>query len=233
MLSSTSEELPMLRLLFLSFLLLPLSARAASYEYDLKKCREMMQETPPDVQIVYNFGELKYDFSKTDKEIRKVAESQKIKVPLFGKMRGLTSLSPSIEIATEMGARMLPDGRYCVYPSIINIKTWYTPVVYIDKDIPKDSCKYKLTLRHEQTHLDIAHYVFLVFVQALKVQIPQIIQRVGPFVDSETEGVAEKKNQEYAGQIKGVFDVFVNALAQKNGEIDTKENYIREDNFCR
>lgn len=204
------------------------AVQAASYKQDVKKCTDIMNENPAEVEVIYNFGEVKYDFSKAEKEIP---------VPEYGKddggrIQGLTEFEPHFGVETITTASPLSEGRQCFYPKKVTAKIWYNPIVYIAKGLQKGSCRYNLTLRHEQTHLDIGHQIMLMFAQALKVQIPLILERVGPQVSRSGSEVMKQTGDTYNKQIVELNDVFVNALLQKNQEIDKKENYDREDQLC-
>ena len=220
----------MLKLLFSSFLLLisVSTVQAASYKKDVERCAAIMKENPAEVEVIYNFGELKYDFSKIGDDIP---------VPDYatddgGTVNGLTELDPHFGVETVTTASPLSDGRQCFYPRKVTAKIWYKPTVYIAEGLKKSSCRFKVTMRHEQTHLDIGHQVLLMFAQALKVQIPIILDRVGPQVSRQKKETMKQTGDAYNKKIIELNSVFINALKQKNMELDTHENYSNEDKLC-
>lgn len=230
MLFSRQKENKMFRLVLASFLLLlsAVDTYAASYKKDVERCAEIMDKNPAEVEIIYNFGEVKYDFSKTSKEIPLPDDATED----GGKLNGLTELSPHFGVETKPAAVPLSNNRYCIYPAKITAKIWYNPIMYIAKDLEKESCRHKITVRHEQTHLDIGHQILLMFAQALKVQIPLILERVGPQVSRQKTETMTQMGEMYNKKILELNGVFINALKQKNMELDTTENYRQEDMLC-
>ena len=211
-------------------LLLPVSTvYAASYARDVEKCAKIMEENPAEVTVTYNFGEIKYDFSKSSKEIPLPQKG----VEVNGVINGLTEFSPSVGLESILDVKALSEDRYCLYPKKVKVTIWYEPKVYIAKDLKKGSCRYELTMRHEQTHLQIAHQIILMSAQALKVQSPLILKRVGPQVSRQPMEAKMDLETIYQQRVNELGKVFASALEQKNKELDTEENYAKEDTLCK
>ena len=213
-------------------------AQAASYEYSYKQCKDIMKQNPPEINIVYNYGDLVYDNSKNAEEL----------VELFKEVEpnheanniyGLTALSPHISMKTTVQYDNLNSGRYCFYPRTIDIKVWYEPKVYILNSLKIGSCRFNVTVRHEQTHLDFGHHALPIFAGIIKKELPQVINDVGPRVESDNNSdenlamVAQYLNQDYHKQIEVLFDEFKEGLDEQNALIDSVENYQEENLLCQ
>ena len=217
-----------------AFLIMSCKAFALSNNLAMKQCRQQMNNNPPVIDITYNYGELRYDTTKTSAELEKIHDKNK---PIFGHMHGLTQTSPKLLIETKINGQQLED-KACFYPARVKISLSYTPVLYIMKDLKPGSCKFNLTLRHEQTHLDISHLALKEFAAQLKEQIPLIIKDIGPIVknlsdeDDSTQKAAREMNQSYNKQMEVLFELFKKTLEEENGKIDTAENYRFESSLC-
>ncbi|MBQ9271502.1 MAG: hypothetical protein IJ218_04480 [Alphaproteobacteria bacterium] len=220
----------------LLILFMAVDASAASFEYAARQCKEKMQKNPPNVEIVYSYGSLKLDNTKTTEEIEKIFKQTHQTVEAH-KINGLTTLSPYAQLESSIQAEIV-NNRVCYYPKDIRIHVGYKPVVYIASDVSKRGCRFILTVRHEQTHLDIGHLSLQLFAQRLKQEFGQILADVGPVIKARAEEVpinqmSEQMNQTYHNRLKILFDDFVQKLLTENARIDTEENYRKESDLCK
>ena len=155
-------------------------------------------------------------------------------------IHGLTALSPHLSMATGVKMEKLNSGRYCFYPQSIQVKLWYEPTVYIINSLEPGSCRFKITARHEQTHLDFGHKALSLFAHAIRGEIEKIISDVGPRVEADNitgeqalNAVAQNLNQDYQRQMEVLFSAFKKTLEEQNAIIDTPENYLAESLLCR
>ena len=188
--------------------------------------------------ISYNYGNLEYDNSKDEDGLLKIFEEVE---PGKGShnIHGLTALSPHISMKTMVKYDNLDSGRYCFYPQTIEVKLWYEPKVYILNSLQPGTCRFNITVRHEQTHLDLGHSALYFFAQRVKQKLPQIIKDVGPRVESDNNSgenlnmVAQYLNQDYQKQLEELFLQFKENLDSKNAIIDSVENYQYETLLCQ
>ena len=210
------------------------NAFAWSNSLATKQCRQQMNNNPPIIDITYNYGELRYDTTKTSAELEKIHDKSK---PIYGQMHGLTQTSPKLLIETKINGQQIND-KACFYPERVKISISYSPILYIMKDLKPGSCKFNLTLRHEQTHLDISHLALKEFAKKLKKQVPLIVKDIGPLVknlsneNDDTKQAAKEINQAYNKQIEVLFELFKKTLEEENGKIDNAENYSFESSLC-
>jgi len=166
-------------------LLWPLPSLAEpSFSYSVKECKEWVAQNPTKIEVVYNYGELQYNYDKSPVEIKKIylEDNPGGKIE---RIRGLTQLSPRAEVGINPEAVKLESGRYCSYPKEIIVKLSYTPMVYVSNKLEKDSCDFNLTVRHEQTHLDFGHQALKEFAQKINSELPKYIETTGPFVSKD------------------------------------------------
>lgn len=208
---------------------------AASFEYAVRQCKDLMRANPPKVEIAYNYGALKLDNTKTSAEIEDIFKATHPNQKVH-KINGLTTLSPYAQLESSIKAEVV-NNRLCYYPRNIRINIGYKPVVYIASDMYKNGCRFILTVRHEQTHLDIGHLSLELFAKRLKEEFPEILETVGPEVRTRSEEVpvnemSVQMNKTYHNQLKVLFDDFVQKLLSENTRIDSDENYRLERELC-
>ncbi|MBR1840752.1 MAG: hypothetical protein IJ778_01305 [Alphaproteobacteria bacterium] len=223
-------------LLYLIFFiaLFPASTSAMSFRYAEQKCRQIYLENPPEIAVKYNYGDLKYDFSKTRDELAKI--NKEVLGVEKNNLRGLTSLEPNIKIeGLQLRGEGIDDAKFCVYPVKIEVSVAMNPIIYLDKSLKKGTCEYKVTLRHEYTHIDIGHTALNLLVKALNRQLPEFAATTAVRVMSPDEiaDKAEKLNQDFQQKVLMLWQIFINTLNQQHELLDTPENYKRETSLCR
>lgn len=210
-------------------------AHAESYEQVQQQCMEIAAQNPPQVEIIYNYGKLRINTDFDQEQLQKFHyDMTKEKAE---NLNGLTSLQPSILLdgLNKMDYRVLPNGYYCLFPTALNVKVYYEPVIYILKTISKGTCRYNLTLRHEYTHADIGYTAMNLLVQALKNQLPLIAMQTGVRAMPEDKATAElaEMNDAYQAQAMQIWNLFQQALKQQHQKLDVHETYARETAMCK
>jgi hypothetical protein len=212
-----------------------LTATSAVANASAEQCAEMYKKNPPKVNITYNYGALKYDTSKTSKELDKMYEILSQGKPTHN-IHGLTYLEPNVTTSVKMDSRLMEDMNYCFYPSSIEIKTWYNPTIYIANSLKAGTCRFNTTVRHEQTHLDLGHDALYLFAKSLRWAEPEILASVKPVVGdiSSIDGnkIVKDFTDAYHAQVKINFEKFKKDLEKYNSIIDTDDNYKDETNLC-
>lgn len=212
------------------------AATAATFGYSVQRCKDFMNTHPPQIDVVYSFGSLQLDNSRDAAGIKEVYE-QLYADKKERRFNGLTVMSPHTTVENTIGVELVNE-RLCYYPQRVTINVGYSPVVYISKDLTKNRCRFMLTVRHEQTHLDIGHLSLQNFARRLKEKFPEVVENIGPVVKSKNDknlaadSVAKEINEAYRVQLKVLFDDFVQKLMDENARIDTDENYDAEKRLC-
>lgn len=222
----------LLLLLFFAALV-PMKTSAMSYRYAEQKCRQISLENPPEIVIKYNYGELKYDFSKTRNELADI--NKDILGVEKNNLRGLTSLEPNIKIeGLQLRGEGIDEAKICIYPAKIEVFVGFNPIIYLENSLEKDSCEYKVTLRHEYTHVDIGHTAFNMLLKALQNKLPEFASMEAGHVvaPDKVEYEAEKLNKDFQTKVLMLWQIFINTLNQQHELLDTSENYKRETSLC-
>ncbi len=212
------------------------TASAATFGYSLQRCKNIMRSRPPQIDVVYSYGSLRLDNSKDAEGIKEIFQ-QLHPEQATHKVNGLTVMSPHAAVENSISMEFI-DEYLCYYPERVTINTGYHPTVYISKELTSNPCRFMLTVRHEQTHLDIGHLSLQNFAKRLKEEFPKIVESVGPRLKSQgdsvvnADDVAKEINAEYLAQLKVLFDDFVQKLLEENARIDTDENYETEKRLC-
>ena len=215
--------------------IMPSVCNAGAAALALRKCREEAHMAPPEVEVIYNYGNLVFDYNISSEQL-----SEKVQAMYSNKIThritGLTELSPYIVV--ESSIVQSGTTRYlCYYPEKVKVKVGYEPVVYIRQDLQKGTCRYNLTIRHEQTHLDIGDLAMTNFLQEIKRSLPRIIKEVGVIVKPYSDKVSALDNSNelnnlYRKQLSHMFDRFVKNMVAQQMRIDTMESYNAAGSLC-
>lgn len=216
-------------------MMLPAEVYAASLGYARKMCLKQMTENPPQVEIKYNYGDLKIDHEQSAEQLAEMM-SELYPLKVNHKMNGLTSLSPYAVVESDI-VRVGVGGYLCYYPQKVSVIMGYDPTVYIRNDLSENTCRYDVTMRHEQTHLDIGSLSLERFVQTLKTSIPDIIKSAGVIVRPMTDKTAADEtsaalNNLYRQKVGVLFNTFVQDMIKQQIRIDSMESYEYEGSLC-
>ena len=206
---------------------------ATELEY---KCSEIYEDNAPEVVITYNYGQLKYDNSKTTEELGEMYKSINAGQSAEN-INGLTSLEPQFTTRVSVDAAMLDEETFCLYPQRIEIKIWYNPTIYIINTLKPGTCRFNTTVRHEQTHLDLGHHALFLFAKSLREAESEILSSVSPVMEkaatADGDKIVKNMTDAYHEKVMVYFEKFKGNLKKYNDAIDTHENYIDETNLCK
>jgi len=213
-------------------------AFALSRSFLQKKCRDIMKRNPPKISIIYNYGQVSYDKSKTAEEIAEIKGNIGIgkgaKLDRKYEIQGLTLFNYYEQIQFSGRYEPLGDNFLCYYPAEVEIRIGYDkPVVYLKSSLKEDTCLYRLVMRHEQTHLDLAHKTLGLYAIILQKKIKGIVEETGAKVSRDIpEKVVEKFVKDYKLRLSALSELFRNVRQQQQEIIDTEENYQKESKIC-
>lgn len=221
--------------IFLQILLVVAIVKPLRADVLTDKCNEMYKANPPEVKIIYNYGKLKYDTTKSEEELADLYKKVSSETA-SDKIQGLTYLAPHITTVVVADTKMLDSKKFCFYPKEIEIKMWYEPTIYIAKSLQVGSCRFNTVVRHEQTHLDLGHHALYLLAKSIKKEVPTILSKVTPQVEDIVTLDGGKSVREmtdkYQEQVKVYFDSFKKNLEKYNKVIDAHENYVEETKLC-
>lgn len=226
-----------IKLLFATFLLFcgNFSDGFAADTYLEKKCRKIMAENPVDFNIYYDYGNLIYDRSKSAEEIKKLYIENKKQEPQSDKILGLTIFNSFYQIMLYTNAQKLRGRTYCYYPAKIDIKIGYKDTtMYLAKELKENTCTYKRTLRHEQTHLKFGEMNLALHVMTTKDSMKNIVNEIGPLVSTKSENeIRDELLNKYENKLGYTYSAVESINKRQNAKIDTLENYRKETAMCK
>jgi hypothetical protein len=194
----------------------------------------------PKIRLMSSYGKLRYNYEKDSaflrKETEKMYKEQGLELPEEFEPMGLTRIRDGFEVKMEVGTVGVSHGYQCIYPESIDVFVgYYFPVVYIAKELAKESCMYDLTLRHEQVHLRI-------FVEALDYFLPKFKKIVNGARDKlgvkivernmDAKLAAEEYNDMYIKYFENIVNKWRKAVSAEQMKLDSVENYILEAKIC-
>lgn len=222
------------KIFFVSAVALLVSS-AARADTAQEKCETLYRNNPPMINITYNYGKLRYDNSKTSEELDDMYNEINPGASA-NNIHGLTHLSPQEVTVVTSTSQVIDSDNICFYPSKIEISIWYDPIVYLAKSLKIGSCRFNVTVRHEQTHLDLAHHALYLFAKSLKNAIPDILEQVKPIVkdkkNADSSQIVQNMTEAYQSKVKVFFEEFKQRQQKYNAVIDTAQNYIEESKLC-
>ena len=218
--------------IFLNILPYTYEVKAASYKSLQKKCKKIMIENHPKINVFYNFGNLQINENKNSNEIKKISEKYSPKIDLT--INGYTLLNHYNKINLSAKRVLLDDTNYCIYPESINYFIGYeNNIMYLSSEMKKDSCQYQQVKRHEEAHVDYAHTILLFSAKAIKNKIQQITLNLKPIVSTNyKENHAQTFIDIYDNLLQPTLTLFQGALSEQQKKLDTLENYKFETSIC-
>ncbi len=209
---------------------------------DLKRykdeCLGVMDK--PEVVVKYSLGRLKYDFEKNREFINKERKKSEIYVGnKYGEdvdVDGLTSVRRGFEVKLDTKQIVVSKGYKCIVPEKIEVFLGYfNPKIYIANDLPKDSCRYNLALRHENTHMQIYVEALLYYMPELKVLTHKAVEDVGVRIVEPKANIqhdAEGLYADYIAYLNVGVSKWQKSMMKQQKKLDSIKNYIIESRIC-
>lgn len=209
---------------------------------DLKRYRDECLSiiNKPEIKVEYTLGRLKYDFEKDRAYINKERKRSDIYVKSEYDdeldVDGLTSVRNGFEVELDTKQIGVSKGYKCVYPEKVKVFLgYYTPKIYIANDLPKDSCRYNLALRHEKTHMQIYIEALLDFLPELKKYTYKAVDDIGVKIvkpGENPQNLAEEFYNDYIAYLNKIVNKWQKEVLIEQQKLDKPENYMIESRIC-
>ncbi|MBQ8750495.1 MAG: hypothetical protein IJZ30_02525 [Alphaproteobacteria bacterium] len=207
----------------------------ARYE---EECLSIIEK--PVVKLRSSYGRLRYNFEKNNDFL--YAETAKkfneYGIDMFKEFKpmGLTKIKDALEVNMDVAKISVSHGYQCIYPETINIFLgYYLPTIYVSNELKKGTCLYDLTLRHEQTHMQIYIEALDYFLPKLKEMSKTLLDKKGVRIidaDSDAELQAKMLNNDYILLIEDYVNKWRKEVEKEQLKLDSIENYIIESKIC-
>lgn len=194
----------------------------------------------PKVSLQSSYGKLRYNHSK-DMEYLGRATAKKLEALHKStqsefKIMGLTKVRDIFDYETTFGLFPLNNNYSCVYPESIKARLAYNmPTIYIANNLKKDTCLYDLTVRHENTHMQIYIDAMDYFLPAFKKYLNGQFKEIGVEIVSQKADVQEvikKLNEKYLKGAQQKVDAWRKDIENEELKLDTPEHYLMESMIC-
>lgn len=205
-----------------------------------KECLSIVNA--PKVQVTSTYGKLKYDYQKDGaylrRETAKKYKQMNISMPAGLIPFGLTKVTYGFDFNMTVSQINFNNGYICLYPE--EIKThlgYYNPTIYIINNLKKDSCHYKIALRHEKTHMQIFIEALDYFLPKFKTIANNLFKTQGvKIIHKSNANVTEeaaKLNNKYRDALKQKVDSWYKEIKMEQLKLDSVENYTIETILCQ
>lgn len=202
---------------------------------DLLSCKDV--DFSPKIEFSTSYGKLYYDFSKNTKAISRIAARIGHKES-SAFATGLATVN--VENEYVLGTKVVSLDKYlgyCVVPEVIKVYIGFSnPVIYISKELTKNSCQYNMVMLHEQTHQRInkaALDYFIPYFQLAASKLGTEIEPIHITKLSEIDAATDEMTQAFTQKYDKILAVFKKELTVEQGKLDNKTNYSIEDDICK
>ncbi len=200
--------------------------------YSLKELRKMcLQYAPkPEVEINFSANKIKYSHKYSKKELTRRSSKGSSNVVGQAPYR----VGYSIDFYVEV--RHPKDFLFCAYPTNIKLNLTLNQEILIAKELEKGTCEYASTVRHEQTHAQIArtvveHYLPIIGKRFIEVVRKNAIAgRTSPIYPWRARAELREK---YSDIIDLLIKELYKKIAKEQAKLDNDKNYRYESKLCR
>ena len=190
----------------------------------------------PNINLQSSFGNLQYNTSLDIKEITSIAKQfDLVESDLFAS--GLATATVNFDISLSTSANPINVGEFCVIPNKVDVFLGLTnPVIYLANSLEKNSCRYKIVLRHEQTHQQINKSALEYYLPIFKAAITKIIQKTPAITIKDTsqlEQATKDLTETYNQKIMPLVEFIKKEIANEQKKLDNPANYKYESVLCK
>lgn len=190
----------------------------------------------PKITFLTSYGQLIHDLSTPQREIERMAGGAEKGFFVVG----LATLKPQYQIwIKDVYVKTLDQNHACLLPSEIEIKFGYNdPLIYVSKEIDRNSCKFSQVIRHEQVHQRINILTLEYFLPLIDETIRNAISevraiKVSGTSDAEIRAGIDRLYKYYTARLKPIIDEFHKARENEQRKLDNIVNYTMESELCR
>lgn len=190
----------------------------------------------PNVELSTSYGKLSYDFGKSLGFITSLAkEHNGIEQGFLAS--GLAVVNIDFDLNVTTISEIEGENNICVVPTSVKFFIGYKdPTIYIANNLEYDSCQFRVTLRHEQAHLQINKTLLDYFLPMFEEAVNKIVMQVeAKHVRdiSEIDIATHQFTEEYAQKLQAIINIFKEELATEQSKLDNRTNYKIEESLCK
>ncbi len=198
----------------------------AQYEYWRDVCIDIMEKNLPAIEIIYNYGELKYNVTKSSQEL-----TQQKNDPRYKNITGLANSNFKETMSIKSETKLLGNKYYCQYPIHVQYTYKQIPFIYLSKSTKEHKCHSIINKRHELQH-QANRYIFINhFINEIRNNFRTFIFEIGPQFSDRMPSENNFRNV-YYDYIHSVQYFHDNELNHYTNMMDNKDNYHYESSLC-
>ncbi len=132
-------------------------------------------------------------------------------------------------------ARADQQGNTCLYVDTVTFELAYKPNIYIAEEVSSLPCLSHVTRLHEQRHVAADLKLIKEYIPKIKMEILWYLRGLGaqgPYPQQEAKKNADRIVQEVMAAVKPMVERLAETRRQRQGDIDTVENYKYENSLC-
>jgi len=148
--------------------------------------------------------------------------------------QGLTLTKSYVRRDISISLNSLPNGQFCgnIQQVSVHVALEGPAQVFVASDIDPGSCRDRVTIEHEQLHIDHAFEAQQKTKRAIEQNLPKALRRILPVVGN----TGEQASAAIASQLDMVLDQIISPIdaerSAKDRAIDTPQSYQRLSNLC-
>ncbi len=188
----------------------------------------------PELVFSSSYGQLQYDFSKSKEYISQIAHQNGQEENFVAGGLAVATLEMSVKLDSVSSYKQ--KNNVCVAPKKVYVFIGFQdPTIYVANHLKQGECRFNVTLRHEQAHMQINKKALEHYLPEFKAAINDIIKTIKPLNIgnlADSKQANEYLNYQYYTKIKEYVEKFNEILRQEQRRLDNKENYAFESTLC-
>lgn len=197
------------------------------------------QKPPPVVSLSFTQKPAVFDNSQSVQQLSQVKVDTVVahKANEVFTTGGITSGKLKAGFRVNFKKMINPEtGAGCVWADSVDVSVDYDPTVFIARDYPVGSCRYNAIADHERRHVSTDIITIQEYNEPLRANIQREAATLGSvYADNETQMkvVQTKMTDKIQDVLSSVMIVAETVRAQRQQQIDTRQEYLRLSKLCR
>lgn len=155
------------------------------------------------------------------------------KAPAGWVMLGVTITSDQLSMQVRPLVSRQPGGRLCVWVADVAASMGDPELdVYVAANYPVGTCEYEVVREHENQHVEINRGVVRAWAPRVGAELRRVVASSFPMVLASTADVRRLPRM-LMGRLQPLLDGMRAEMREKNGALDTPENYRRTAARCK
>ncbi|WP_020038262.1 hypothetical protein [Salipiger mucosus] len=185
-----------------------------------------------DVRLVPVTTDVVYDSSLERGQLAELSDGRIARHP-DTMVNGLTVANLTSEIRGNFRMARMGDGTTCVWPSDLEVSLGYDSItVYIAREFRPNTCRYDVTMEHENTHVDINRRVLNSHAASIRESIFRSVRRRFPRSYTGSTSVVSRAIRTLKDDITPRIQAMVREREAQHGELDSPESYAYWQSLC-